>query len=148
MKSYSRTCRTCLILPETWQSTAMSSKTRTYSLLSFPCSLSSRRTSHFSMWVSAGGHCLFWWLTQNGHYVTSCSSSVNIRKWLKSRRTGQLWEAEDDCKRNPSCWPNGVSQHGPCPYFEDSVCELLAMACSGKKVKVSLPLVRKSWIVI
>lgn len=69
--------------------------------------------------------------TQNGHYVTSCSSSVNLRKWLKSRWAGQLWKAEDDCKGNPSCWPNGLSQHGPCPYVQDSVRELLAVACVG-----------------
>lgn len=58
---------------------------------------------------------------QGEHRVTSCSSSVNLRKWLESGWTGQLWEAEDDCQRNPSRRPNGLGQHGPCPYVPDSV---------------------------
>lgn len=147
MKSSSRTYKTCLILPETWLSIAMSWVARTYSLLSFPYSPSSRRTSRFSMRVSADGHCLFWWefrvdtmwllvppllISGNDSKVDGLVNFEKLRMIAKEiRHVGRMASVNMD----------------PALMFRTRCVSCWLWHVSGKKVRVSLPAVRKSWIV-
>lgn len=54
-------------------------------------------------------------------HVIPFSFFTNYRQWLQGWRAGQFWEAKNDCERNPSRWPNGLCEHGPCPHVQDSV---------------------------